>query len=82
MAKVEANEAVRWTSTTVQKLLEEISELGTRFERERQALQTESPGSEAYVEHWAQAAVLLEWMQMKIQDLLREMEALEQSWPD
>jgi len=82
MAKVETNEAVRWISPTVRKLLEEISELGARLERERQALQTEPPGSETYVEHWAQAAVLLEWMQMKIQDLLREMEALEQTWPD
>jgi len=82
MASVKTNEAVRWTSSTVWTLLEEISELGVRLEKERQALQGESPGSEAYVEHWAQAAVLLEWLQMKVQDLLQEMEALEKTWPD
>ncbi len=82
MARVKTTGTARWTSATVQTLLGEIAELGARLERERQALQTKPPGSEGYVEHWAQTAVLLEWLQMKIQDLLREMEALEQTWPD
>ena len=82
MGRTKTKETAQWISPIVQTLFEEIAELSARLEQERKVLQTEPPGSDAYVEHWAQAAVLLEWLQMKIQDLLQEMEALEKTWPE
>ena len=82
MKHTKTKETAQWTSPIVQTLFEEIAELSARLEQERKALQIEPPGSDAYVEHWAQAAVLLEWLQMKIRDLLQEMEELERTWPD
>lgn len=75
-------EAVQWASSTMKALAQEVVELSRRFEQEIQALQQQPQGSDAYVDHWAQTAVILEWLQMKIQDLLREMEKLEQTWPE
>lgn len=75
-------ESVQWASSTMKALAQEVVELSRRFEQEIQALLQQPQGSDAYVDHWAQTAVILEWLQMKIQDLLREMEKLEQTWPE
>jgi hypothetical protein len=40
------------------------------------------PDSDEFAEQWAEIDVSLFVMQLKIQDVLQEMERLEESWPD
>jgi hypothetical protein len=63
-------------------LSQEIAELSHRYLVELDALKDTTPGSNAFIEHRAEALVVLEWMQVKIRDLLQEMERLEETWPD
>jgi len=81
MKMVKADQ-VQWTSDVVDVLSQEIAELSHRYLVELDALKNATPGSDAFIEHRAEAIVALEWIQMKIKDLLKEMERLEDTWPD
>jgi len=72
----------KWSSLVAEKLSQEIQELSHGYEVEMKALQQATPGSDAHVDHWSEAAVLLSWLRVKIDDLLAEMEKLEQTWPE
>ncbi len=73
---------VEWTSDLLDTMIQEVAELSHRYLVELDALKGQAPGSEDYINHWAEMAVQLEWLQMKIKDLLQEMERLEETWPD
>lgn len=71
-----------WTSDIFETMTQEIAELSHRYLVQLDALRQQIPGSDSYVDHWAEIAVDLEWLQMKIKDVLKEMEQLEETWPD
>lgn len=61
----------------------EIAELSHRYLRALDAIQHEmEPESDEFAAQWAEIDVTLYTMQLKIKDVLKEMERLEESWPD
>jgi hypothetical protein len=73
---------IQWTSDVAEVLSQEIAELSHKYLVELDALKKTAPGSDAFIEHRAEAIVTLEWMQSKINDLLEEMEHFQETWPD
>ncbi len=82
MSTTKTTKSAEWTSDVLDTLQQEIAELSHRYLVELDALRRQSLGSDEYIEHWAQADVLLYWLQMKIADARQEIERLEQTWPD
>ncbi|MCI2430154.1 hypothetical protein LM602_01560 [Candidatus Acetothermia bacterium] len=80
--KATKTRSIKWTSDLLDTISHEVAELSHRYLVELDALKQQSPGSDDYINHWAEMAVQLEWLQMKIKDLLQEMERLEETWPD
>lgn len=67
----------------IQVLWDEIAEYSHRYLAALDAIQhLKDPDSDEFAEQWAEIAVSLFVMQLKIQDVLQEMERLEESWPD
>ena len=73
---------IEWSSDSLETLQQEIAELSHRYLVELDARRQHSPGTNGYIEHWAEADVLLYWLQMKIADARQEIERLEEAWPD
>ncbi|MBI1742013.1 hypothetical protein HYR54_02990 [Candidatus Acetothermia bacterium] len=73
---------VEWSSDLLEVLQHEIAELNHRYLVELDNLRQQPPGSDEYIEHWAEIDVLLFWLQMKIDDARQEIERLSESWPD
>ena len=62
---------------------QEIAELSHRYLRALDAIHQEpDPDSDEFAELWAEIDVSLFTMQLKIKDVLKEMERLEDTWPD
>jgi hypothetical protein len=70
-------------SNVIQVLWDEIAEYSHRYLAALDAIRyAKDPDSDEFAEQWAEIAVSLFVMQLKIQDVLQEMERLEESWPD
>jgi len=66
----------------VETLWDEIAELSHRYLAALDAIRhIQDPDSDEFAEHWAEIDVALFTMQLKIKDVLKEMERLEDSWP-
>ncbi|MCS6937407.1 MAG: hypothetical protein NZ610_06915 [Candidatus Bipolaricaulota bacterium] len=67
----------------VETLWDEIAEYSQRYLAALDAIrQIQDPDSDEFAERWAEIDVSLFVMQLKIKDVLKEMERLEESWPD
>ncbi len=67
----------------IEVLWQEIAELSHRYLRAVDAIHQElDPDSDEFAELWAEIDVSLFTMQLKIKDVLKEMERLEDTWPD
>ncbi|MCS6903360.1 MAG: hypothetical protein NZO41_03685 [Candidatus Bipolaricaulota bacterium] len=70
-------------SNVIQVLWDEIAEYSQRYLAALDAIrQIQDPDSDEFAEQWAEIDVSLFVMQLKIKDVLKEMERLEESWPD
>jgi hypothetical protein len=65
----------QWTSAELERLTEEIAKLSMR------ELRRHPPGSEEYIQRWAELDVLLEWLQKKVAQARQEIARLEETWP-
>ncbi len=67
----------------VETLWDEIAEYSHRYLAALDAIRhIQDPDSDEFAERWAEIDVSLFAMQLKIKDVLREMERLEETWPD
>lgn len=67
----------------IEVLWQEIAELSHRYLRALDAIHQEAdPDSDEFAQLWAEIDVSLFTMQLKIKDVLKEMERLEDTWPD
>ena len=70
-------------SNTVEVLWKEIAELSHRYLRALNEIRNQTdPDSDEFSEQWAEIDVTLFTMKLKIRDVLKEMERLEDTWPD
>ena len=67
----------------VETLWDEIAEYSHRYLAALDAIRhIQDPDSDEFAEQWAEIDVSLFTMQLKIKDVLKEMERLEETWPD
>ena len=67
----------------VETLWDEIAEYSHRYLAALDAIRhIKDPDSDEFAEQWAEIDVSLFTMQLKIKDVLKEMERLEETWPD
>lgn len=75
------NKQPEWTSVELERLTEEIAKLNERYILSMRELRRHPPGSEEYIQRWAELDVLLEWLQKKVAQARREIARLEETWP-
>lgn len=75
------NKSPEWTSPELERLTEEIATLNERYVLSMQELRRHPPGSEEYIQRWAELDVLLEWLQKKVAQARQEIARLEETWP-
>ncbi|MCS7197704.1 MAG: hypothetical protein NZ930_03350 [Candidatus Bipolaricaulota bacterium] len=75
------NKSPEWTSPELERLTEEIAKLNERYVLSMRELRRHPPGSEEYIQRWAELDVLLEWLQKKIAAARAEIARLEETWP-
>lgn len=73
---------VEHTSRVLTALLSEAAELAQKYLEQFERLQRSTPGSDEFETSWAEVATLLAWLQSKIPDILKEMEQIEDTWPE
>jgi oligoendopeptidase F len=71
----------QWTSAELERLTEEIAKLNERYLLSMRELRRHPPGSEEYIQRWAELDVLLEWLQKKVAQARQEIARLEETWP-
>lgn len=83
MAKMSNNGSapVEWTSPELERLTDEIAKLNERYLSAVKELYHQRPGSDEFLQRWAELDVLLEWLQKKVAEARREIARLEGTWP-
>jgi len=75
------NSSPEWTSPELERLTEEIAKLNERYLLSMRELRRHPPGSEEYIQRWAELDVLLEWLQKKVAQARQEIARIENTWP-
>jgi chromosome segregation ATPase len=73
--------SAEWTSPELERLTGEIAQLNERYISVVKELYCRTPGSDEFVQRWAELDVLLEWLQKKVSEARQEIARLEEAWP-
>ncbi|MCS6936089.1 MAG: hypothetical protein RMJ96_03065 [Candidatus Bipolaricaulota bacterium] len=72
--------APEWLSPELEQLAYEIALLNERYVEAVADLQEQVPGSERFLQRWAELDVLLEWLQKKVAAARAEIARIEGTW--
>ena len=75
------NASPEWISPELEQLTDEIAKLNEHYISAVQELHRRTPGSDEFVQRWAELDVLLEWLQKKVAEARQEIARLEETWP-
>ncbi len=75
------NASPEWTSPELERLTDEIAKLNEHYISAVRELHRRAPGSDEFVQRWAELDVLLEWLQKKVAEARQEIARLEETWP-
>lgn len=75
------NSESEWLSPELEELACAIALLNEKYVEAVADLQEQAPGSERFLQRWAELDVLLEWLKKKIEAAQREIARIEQTWP-
>ncbi len=70
-----------WLSPELEELACQIALLNEKYVEAVADLQEQAPGSERFLQRWAELDVLLEWLQKKVAQARQEIARLEDTWP-
>lgn len=72
-----------WLTAELEELTYHIALINERYvDAVADLLQEQTPGSERFLQRWAELDVLLEWLEKKVAAARQEMVRIERTWPD